>query len=348
MPPVDPAPAPAVELPHVPEPFTTRPLDLADDADADAVRDVVRAFDAAYVRHPSDPPEAALEYLRGVVEDGGTAVAVEEPGAGDAGPGGRVVALAALEVSDRAEDGAKDPELFVEVFVRPDRAGRLETDLLGWGLRAARSWLAADGRAAARVETGVEREDEALGAGARDHGFTRERTFWRMERALGAGTAHPPAAPPGVVVRQAQGRADHETAHRLREASFVEHWGHRPRTFDEWWTRLTRSVGADLDQWWLADLDGEPVGFCVGETRGVDGDAGGYVRSLGVLPAARGRGVARHLLRVAFAEHTRRGWAWSQLTVDSENSTGATDLYRSVGMEPVEVIDAYATRVVRG
>ncbi|MBI4941497.1 MAG: hypothetical protein HY830_12195, partial [Actinobacteria bacterium] len=76
MPPVDPAPSPAVELPAVPAPFTARPLDLADDADAGAVRDVVQAFDTAYVRHPSDPPEAALEYLRGVVEDGGPAVAV--------------------------------------------------------------------------------------------------------------------------------------------------------------------------------------------------------------------------------------------------------------------------------
>jgi ribosomal protein S18 acetylase RimI-like enzyme len=106
-------------------------------------------------------------------------------------------------------------------------------------------------------------------------------------------------------------------------------------------------VGVDPAQWWIADLDGEPVGFCLGEARGIGDDPGGYVRSLGVETAARGRGIARHLLQVAFADHARRGWAWSQLTVDSENSTGATALYRSVGMEPVEVIDAYATQVGR-
>jgi ribosomal protein S18 acetylase RimI-like enzyme len=70
-------------------------------------------------------------------------------------------------------------------------------------------------------------------------------------------------------------------------------------------------------------------------------DGGGFVKYVGTLAPARGRGVARHLLQVAFAEHARRGWQWTQLTVDTGNDTGATALYRSVGMEPVEVIDLY-------
>jgi ribosomal protein S18 acetylase RimI-like enzyme len=99
-------------------------------------------------------------------------------------------------------------------------------------------------------------------------------------------------------------------------------------------------VGVDPSQWFVAELDGEPVGFVLGDaSRAPDG--GGYVRTLGVLPAVRGRGIARHLLEVVFAEQARRGWTWTQLTVDSGNPTGAPGLYGSVGMSAVEVIDVY-------
>jgi hypothetical protein len=37
----------------------------------------------------------------------------------------------------------------------------------------------------------------------------------------------------------------------------------------------------------------------------------------------------------------RRGWTWSQLTVDTANVTGAPARYAAVGMNPVEVIDLY-------
>ena len=65
------------------------------------------------------------------------------------------------------------------------------------------------------------------------------------------------------------------------------------------------------------------------------------MRTLGVTRDARGRGIGRHLLQVVFAEQARRGWTWSQLTVDTGNATGAPKLYASAGMEPVEAIDLY-------
>ena len=108
---------------------------------------------------------------------------------------------------------------------------------------------------------------------------------------------------------------------------------------------MDRPVGCDPTQWWIAEADGEPLGYLVGERRDLADEQGGYVRQVGVLPQARGRGIARHLLHVAFAEHARRGWAWTQLGVDADNHTGATALYRSVGMAPVETVDAFVARL---
>lgn len=54
--------------------------------------------------------------------------------------------------------------------------------------------------------------------------------------------------------------------------------------------------------------------------------------ALGVRPAWRGRGLGRALLVHAFGDFHRRGERRVGLGVDSENATGATRLYESVGM----------------
>ncbi|MGW2557740.1 GNAT family N-acetyltransferase [Streptomyces sp. NPDC001514] len=58
----------------------------------------------------------------------------------------------------------------------------------------------------------------------------------------------------------------------------------------------------------------------------------GWVRALGVLPSARGRGIGALLLRQAFAEFARRGRTTVGLAVDTGNTTGALRLYERSGM----------------
>lgn len=319
-------------LTGLPAGCTARPVDL--DADAGAIRDLVAAFDAAFVPHPSDPPDEVVGLTRGVLEDSGTAVVA-------VGAGGRLDALASLEVYDPAV-----PTLYTDVFVHPGADDALPAALLGWALDAARAWRDDAGRPATTLETGVARLDERLVAAAGALGFEHSRVFWRMERPLGPDVATAPPAPSGVTVRPARGPDDASTVHRLHEAAFAEHYGYHPRDEQTFLKDVLRPVGADRTLWWIAEVDGEPVGYCLGERRELATESGGYVRQLGVLPHARGRGIARHLLLVAFAEHARRGWAWTQLGVDAENHTGATALYRSVGMVPVETVDAFVARIV--
>jgi ribosomal protein S18 acetylase RimI-like enzyme len=54
------------------------------------------------------------------------------------------------------------------------------------------------------------------------------------------------------------------------------------------------------------------------------------------------------LLRHALADLARRGFRFAQLNVDSENETGATDLYRKVGMTVWREWPVFEKRVSAG
>ncbi|MGH2589858.1 MAG: GNAT family N-acetyltransferase, partial [Actinomycetota bacterium] len=70
------------------------------------------------------------------------------------------------------------------------------------------------------------------------------------------------------------------------------------------------------------------VGACLG--RVVEGT--GWIDIVAVRQPWRGRGIGRALLTRSFAAFADRGLVRVLLNVDSDNSTGATRLYESVGM----------------
>jgi ribosomal protein S18 acetylase RimI-like enzyme len=313
-----------------------RRVDL--DADRDQVLDIVRAYDARYVQRPQQTPEE-------IVTDLASSGADLARDAWLVTDGDRAVGLGWFTVED---PDPQRPILWFDVYAVPDLpadAG-LEGSLVQAMLARCREELDAGSATEVAVESGCLRGDDRTDAALRAAGFAHERTFWRMERSLRPAPQDPGNPPAGVAVRAAQDdEHDRALLHRLFDDSFAEHWGTVRRGDDEWWERL-RALGLDSSQWWVADVDGEPAGFLMGDaSRAADG--GGYVRYVGVLEQARGRGIGRHLLRLAFAEHARRGWEWTQLTVDTGNVTGAPALYASVGMEPVEVIDLYRLVLTR-
>jgi mycothiol synthase len=61
-------------------------------------------------------------------------------------------------------------------------------------------------------------------------------------------------------------------------------------------------------------------------------NGGVYVASLGVRRNWRGRGVAKALLLHTFGRAYEAGFRRITVGVDASNPTGATALYRSVGM----------------
>lgn len=224
--------------------------------------------------------------------------------------------------------------LFVDSFAVPAHGRALLAPLVEMGLEAAKRLVDAGGW---KVEAGAFVQDEVYLDVLQAAGFTEVRRFWHMHIDLGPEHLEAPGAPAGVTVTVAMTDEERRLLHRIDEIAFAEHFGFVPHPYEEWipWFRDRRDARPDL--WWLAWLDGQPVGLCIQDDSRAD-RGGSYVRVLGVVPEARGRGIATWLLQSAFAQAGRDGRAFVGLTVDSDNTTGATALYERAGMTPERVI----------
>jgi ribosomal protein S18 acetylase RimI-like enzyme len=65
------------------------------------------------------------------------------------------------------------------------------------------------------------------------------------------------------------------------------------------------------------------------------------VAYIGVVEEARGRGVAKGLLRTVIADAAVRGRDHVDLEVDADSPTGADELYRGMGWETSYVTESW-------
>jgi GNAT superfamily N-acetyltransferase len=242
-------------------------------------------------------------------------------------------------------DRASGRMLFIHVVERTldEKAARACSDVLvEWAVGQAREVGAARGLAVQQIDTGAfaddERQHRLLAAG----GFSRVRSWWQMTRPVRpdeAGLVDDPSGweRDGVVVRLAQGEGDLRTVHEVLEAAFTDHFNSKPETFDEFLFRLREEPGHRSDHWWLAEVDGTPAGALVATESG----SGSYVAYIGVVEAARGRGVAKGLLRTVIADAALRGRSHVDLEVDANSPTGADRLYRGMGWETSYVTESW-------
>lgn len=159
-------------------------------------------------------------------------------------------------------------------------------------------------------------------------GYREVRRFWDMTVELGDEAPPEPVLPAGLRIEPVTD--DNARAfHAALEEAFAEHWEHRPEPFDAWWTRQVAKPDHDPSLW-FAVCDGDDVAAAT--RNDPERAGGGWIGALGVRPRFRGRGLAKALLLHSFREFHRRGQRRVGLGVDSENATGATQLYESVGM----------------
>lgn len=226
----------------------------------------------------------------------------------------------------------------IDVITRDERVCRWLYDRV---LARAQELARSGGHAATTVDQGIFRVDSQMRAAAAAHGLTERTAFFRM-RVDHDGIPPDPVAPPGVTLRVGPGDEDfRRTAHAVQTEAFQNHYGSMPKTFEDWHAQLDASSTFDWSMLAVAELDGVPVAMLTTHDGYVSTDDCGYVASLGVLPAARGRGIAGYLLRTAFAADAKAGRAGTILHVDSNNTTPALGLYESVGMRTVMVIDMW-------
>lgn len=181
-----------------------------------------------------------------------------------------------------------------------------------------------------------------------DTGLLRARD-WRvvrryhvLRRPLDPARDPAPEVPAGVRVRNCVAEADRSRVHELYQASFAHHFDFQPRTCETWLHDID-AEGLDWSLVWIVGTeDLGDVGFLLARD---DREAMGWIRSLGVLPAARGRGLGGFLLRHAFAAFAARGRDTVGLGVDTENATGAPRLYDRHGMTVHYAVDTWEATV---
>jgi mycothiol synthase len=163
-------------------------------------------------------------------------------------------------------------------------------------------------------------------------GLTEERWYFVMERRLTDLPAVP--AVEGVEVVPFSWDRDDEVR-RTHNAAFTEHHGSAERDETTWRTLFTGQRGFRPELSSLAVADGAVVAYSLGYVFEADTAANGYetvdLGQIGVLPSARGRGLARATIASVLRAAAERGFRNAALQVDSENVTGALGLYEGLG-----------------
>jgi mycothiol synthase len=160
-----------------------------------------------------------------------------------------------------------------------------------------------------------------------DLGYADVRRFFEM--AIELDGPLPAVSLPDAFTLHVATPDDGPAFHAAIDEAFEDHWEHHPRPFDEWWQIRTSDPEFDIAWWFLIRAGDETVAAI----RNVPGRNGGvYVATLGVRRNWRGLGLAKALLRHTFARSYEAGFRRVTLGVDASSPTGATALYRSVGM----------------
>jgi mycothiol synthase len=212
----------------------------------------------------------------------------------------------------------------------------LADEAFAWGELAAQS----RGRPVVRaiVEAG-----SPLCTHAERRGYRPIRFSFRMHIDLDQ-PLPPPAWPDGITVSGLQ-PGEERLAWQVSQESFADHWEFTPASWEEWSHHMLAEDAFDPELWLLARDGGDIAGVCLCRPEAIGRPGVGWIRILGVRTPWRRRGLGRALLLETFSRFRERGAAAVELGVDGENTTGAVQLYESVGMRVEFRWDIYERRL---
>ena len=313
-------------IPGLPDDLTARPLS---DDDAAPVAALLAA--AEQVDDTGEYPDAedVAEWWRGWgLDPARDGVAVLD----DAGV---VVAYATVMASPTFREALA---VYLEGRVRPDLRGRgIGRALLAWQLdRGVALHAERHPEAPAALTVEVPGGMPSLEGLVRRAGLAAERWYREMQRPL---TDLPDPRPvAGAELVPFTWDRDDEVR-RAHNAAFTRHHGSSERNPEAWRALFTGQRGFRPELSRLSVEDGVVVGYVLAYVYEADTAARGtrevVLGQIGVLPQARGRGVATALIADVLRAAAERDCQGAALGVDTENVTGALRLYESVGFRAV-------------
>ena len=191
-----------------------------------------------------------------------------------------------------------------------------------------------------KIRTGCYDDEDWCAVSLERHGYGLIRYYARMDHNKPAAVAAPDEAP-GVTVRLFD--AERETA-ALVDAfnrGFEGHFEFYPMTVEQF-DFFFDSHWFQADKTFVAEAGDEMVGLCLNRVEPeeqADGFRWGVVQQLAVVPAWRGRGLGRALLRLGVRTLREAGAERVYLWVDYGNPFGAKQLYYHEGF-----VDRYISR----
>jgi ribosomal protein S18 acetylase RimI-like enzyme len=163
------------------------------------------------------------------------------------------------------------------------------------------------------------------------HGFNVARYSYTMQRDLQRPIPAYPL-PTGVQLRPWSPALDQQVMDAFNLA-FAGHWG-LPQMTPVLWGQLFTRVPQFRPHLSCAALAGdEVVAFSVNWS---PQPSQGWLEALGVIPAWRGRGLAKALLAHSLSLFHQAGLEQAALDVDAENPSGALRLYQKLGFAAVK------------
>jgi mycothiol synthase len=310
------------ELPAVPTGLRARPL-RADDMPA--LADLLEAAEPVDDTGEHEDAEGIAEFLVNdrVALDGDTCAVLTDDG--------RLVAYAStVDLGDHRDEYA----VRIDGRVHPDWRGRgIGRALVGWELaRCAELHRARHPEMPGRFALGVPSAMTSLDRLVRRAGFQPVQYYFSMTRPL---TDLPPLRTvDGIELAPFDGSRDDEVR-RAHNVAFVDHFGTAERDAYAWQTWFTGQKAFRPELSRLALAGGAVVGYSLVYEYDADTAATGvreaYFGQIGVLPAARGRGIASAVIVASLHAAAEDGLGRAGLTVDSNNTTGALRLYEALG-----------------
>ncbi len=306
----------------LPEGFTARPMHLDDIA---VLADLITAAEAVDDTGVHESPEDLAGWWVNELVDLDLDTRVVLTGEG------RVVGFATTLAPPTFRDAYG---VHLEGCVHPDWRGRgIGRTLLAWQLeRGAQLHAERHPEAPARLTATVYTTMSSFEALLRRAGLEQVRWFFHMERTL---TDLPPLREvDGVDLVPFTWDRD-DDVRRAHNAAFTEHYGSSERDVASWQVMFTgqRSFRPDLSV--LAVVGGAVVGYALSYVSEATAEATGvresYFGQIGVVPAARGRGLSKAVIIEALHAAAAADCQTAGLEVDSENVSGALGLYESLG-----------------
>ncbi len=170
------------------------------------------------------------------------------------------------------------------------------------------------------------------------HAYVIEHSDYRMEIRFDEVPTVPEPLQ-GITIRPFVPGQEERAVYEVIAEAFPDIDGKPYRPYDEWYERVfKRNSSFEPSMLYVAIAENQVVGTTL--CRIYPEEQLGHIWQVAVRRAWRKHGIALQLLRTAFSEYYRRGMRHVQLDVNSQNATGAQELYARAGMHRRSQVDS--------